>query len=374
MIKNNFKSLFNFDNRIIGLDLVRFIAIFYVFWQHGLLLIPDELKKYYSILTFFPVDGVSIFFVLSGFLIGKILLKSVLYNKFTFKDLIFFWLRRWMRTLPNYFVVLFILLICTFKIWDYNFLYFIFSQNLFYKHPEFFMVAWSLSVEEWFYFLFPFFVFFNIYFFKMKDNAIIFSIIIFILLPLILRIINEFFLIVEPYGYVRKVVFFRMDSMMYGVLAAFISVKYSRFWNKFKNQLLFFGLGILLIITIVVKFHFLDNLNLYNNVFTYNIESILVILFLPYLSNFQKFKYKILNKIIVFTSKISYSLYLTHASIVLWFIIRELQVNEIFDYLRYEFQVIIYFSMYIILSVLFSLILYIFIEQPFMKLRDKITK
>ena len=66
-------GMFDFTNRIIGFDLLRSIAIFYVFWGHGEILVPNELKWIYSIPMIIPFEGVSLFFVLSGFLIGVIL-------------------------------------------------------------------------------------------------------------------------------------------------------------------------------------------------------------------------------------------------------------------------------------------------------------
>ncbi|MDG1661044.1 MAG: hypothetical protein P8H40_06680 [Winogradskyella sp.] len=50
--------------------------------------------------------GVDIFFVLSGFLIGGILLRKLEAGQTSFSDLVRFWKRRWLRTFPNYFVVL----------------------------------------------------------------------------------------------------------------------------------------------------------------------------------------------------------------------------------------------------------------------------
>jgi peptidoglycan/LPS O-acetylase OafA/YrhL len=116
--------------------------------EHAGNLLPYKLAKISNLLVF---DGVSIFFVLSGFLIGGILLKQ--YSEPPSKKLLIdFWMRRWMRTLPNYFLILILLCVlhtlldAEFKIQNTG-RYFIFSQNLFQKHPRFFPEAWSLSVE-----------------------------------------------------------------------------------------------------------------------------------------------------------------------------------------------------------------------------------
>ena len=56
--------------------------------------------------------GVELFFVLSGFLIGQILLRTVLVSPFL-PTVKIFWSRRWfsLRTLPAYYVVMTILLV-----------------------------------------------------------------------------------------------------------------------------------------------------------------------------------------------------------------------------------------------------------------------
>ncbi len=108
-ILGNFIRLFqlnpNYENRIFGLDLMRAIAIIFVVMGHGLMLEKAN--------TNFPwirlINGVELFFVLSGFLIGGILIKT--FNdkeNFGIKTIANFWVRRWFRTLPNYYLILII--------------------------------------------------------------------------------------------------------------------------------------------------------------------------------------------------------------------------------------------------------------------------
>jgi peptidoglycan/LPS O-acetylase OafA/YrhL len=164
------------DRRIFGLDILRAFAILFVLLQHGSYLLPKKLKYYNH---FIVIDGVTIFFVLSGFLIGGILIKTLERGpskNIGFKTLLHFWKRRWYRTLPAYFFML--LLLCL--IWYLNsdstikdvliltHKYFIFSQNLISNHPWFFPEAWSLSVEEWFYLITPLLIFLLIIVFKIS--------------------------------------------------------------------------------------------------------------------------------------------------------------------------------------------------------------
>ena len=60
------------QDRVFGLDLLRAIAIVMVMLLHGNSYLPPVIGE---IIGFFIIDGVSIFFVLSGFLIGGIFIK-----------------------------------------------------------------------------------------------------------------------------------------------------------------------------------------------------------------------------------------------------------------------------------------------------------
>ena len=72
------------SNRIFGLDILRAFAILFVIHMHAANYVPASVK---SIYTIFSLDGVSIFFVLSGFLIGKILIQLCNATKFDSKTL-----------------------------------------------------------------------------------------------------------------------------------------------------------------------------------------------------------------------------------------------------------------------------------------------
>lgn len=174
-MKNLLKISFN-PKRIYGLDILRALAILPVVAGHGAALMPEKISKKIGFLFY---DGVSIFFVLSGFLIGGILIKILEKGTFGSQQLFNFWIRRWFRTIPNYFLILTTLLLLNylfvnnFNVWDYK-LYFLFSQNLFSNHPSFFPEAWSLSIEEWFYLLIPIIIYILLKLFKVSSkNSVI---------------------------------------------------------------------------------------------------------------------------------------------------------------------------------------------------------
>ena len=138
-----------------GLDAFRAIAILIVVRGHGGLVSGDLFSGFPSIPL---IDGVELFFVLSGFLIGSILIKTLeSEKKLNLSSLVNFWKRRWFRTLPNYYLILFInFLLVKYEYingdiqrFTYKFLFFL--QNFSEGFVDFFWESWSLSIEEWFY-------------------------------------------------------------------------------------------------------------------------------------------------------------------------------------------------------------------------------
>ncbi|MFA5298283.1 MAG: acyltransferase [Lutibacter sp.] len=158
-------------NRVFGLDLIRSIAIGLVVMSHATLLVfPNSKNPIFIGIRILGAIGVDLFFVLSGFLIGGILLRHIELQKTRFEDLFSFWKRRWFRTLPNYFLVLFLNVLIFLFLGDNLpksiLLYIPFLQNFSTPHPDFFTEAWSLSIEEYAYLLLPFLLFFSFKFFK----------------------------------------------------------------------------------------------------------------------------------------------------------------------------------------------------------------
>ncbi len=107
------------------------------------------------------VEGVSIasvevFFVLSGFVLAPQILYC-LERDFAARFRIFL-LRRWIRTLPPFLVALTLVSILTGTLFSVPFFqYATFTYNWVHidAAKDYFPVAWSLSIEEWFYIVFP---------------------------------------------------------------------------------------------------------------------------------------------------------------------------------------------------------------------------
>lgn len=310
--------------------------------------------------------GVELFFVLSGVLIGKLLIE-VFSSQNSNRNLKNFLIRRWFRTLPMYFIML---LVYWFgnqyfdsvknndvALWKY----FFFIQNFFGVQPTFFGVSWSLSVEEWFYILFPF----VLWMIKKEQPSIsvksLFRIGIFTFLGyfLLMR-----FLAFPEYRFsfyegVRKIAFFRLDSIAFGILAAF---GFEFFNEKIRaNKYLFLLIGIVLIIVnqyIIFKNNY-THLHYFNTLY-YSVLGIGLMLIFPFFRDFKTRKPFILNGI-TFISKISYSLYLLH-----WLVFKFLELSY-FSAVPNPVKFILFF----LISFTAAGFTYYFIEKPVMKFRER---
>lgn len=212
------------------LDLCRALAILLVLFSHGRVFLRQELP-WTEYLKFGGFMGVELFFVLSGFLIGGILIQ--LARKGSLHWLRGFYVRRWFRTLPNYYLFLLVnvgLVLLAVRpggldvLWKYP----IFAQNLFTPHPLFFPEAWSLAVEEIFYLLFPaLFLLLGRLFRLEAGRAILLAALLVIGLSLAARVA------VAAYAAswdddIRKIAFLRFDTLMFGVLLAWLHDRGSR--------------------------------------------------------------------------------------------------------------------------------------------------
>jgi peptidoglycan/LPS O-acetylase OafA/YrhL len=133
-----------------SLDLLRSFAIVSVVVAHATLAFgaPAALAPLQ-----FGGTGVDLFFVLSGWLLGRQLVLELRATRRI--DLVHFWSRRWMRTLPAYYAVLlftFAEQVIVNHNRDLRWSYLFFGQTYLTSLPYFF-VSWSLCVEEHFYLL-----------------------------------------------------------------------------------------------------------------------------------------------------------------------------------------------------------------------------
>lgn len=354
----------NNRDRIFGLDIFRSLAIILVLFVHTKGLLPFSFPH---IINEHLPDGVDLFFVLSGYLIGFQLIS--LFEKkdqFSIRDLSTFLKRRWFRTLPNYYLFLLInIFLASMSMipGSINKLvlpYFIFLQNFHKPYDIFFWESWSLAVEEWFYIIFPLVLFILALIarqIKMSKKYVVYmTILLLLVIPLCIR----FYLNQEPLNwdlFCRKLVLTRLDTIGFGVLGAAIHFYKPTIWSK--STYLALGLGIVL--SSLFLFDFTQEAD-FKKTFYYSLVGFSILLFIPLFSKIQ-IKYRSFS-IIRMMSKISFSLYLIH-----------LPVKFLLDHFIPNFDLslrnTIIFCLTWIISIALSYVVYRFYEKPMTALRDR---
>lgn len=368
-------------DRIFGLDLLRAFAIMTVVYGHGMhLLALDETTK--RLISLPVLDGVTIFFVLSGFLIGRILLKTASHERFDGIMLTNFWVRRWFRTLPNYYLVLVLLIILTYLLDDNtppppnSYLpYFVFFQNFAWPHPEYFGEAWSLAIEEWFYLLTPIPIYLAS---KIRNINLIRFIGYYIALVIVLSIAFRVFRI-QFFNYgsfetdwlygLKMQVVTRMDSLMIGVLGAYVCLFHKALWI-YNARWKVFVVGVALLVFDKIM-HLAGGNLFYLNYFSLSVTPIATLLLLPKLSTWRVGRSVIVD-IVTFISIISYSMYLLNQALILETIIPYIMPGLMhYLWMVDEYTALIEYSLFWVFTILGSALLYRYYEVPMTNLRDK---
>lgn len=348
----------------------------FVLIGHSSFLLSQKAK---AVVNFFVFDGVSIFFVLSGFLIGGILIKTIDKNGLNFSVLKAFWYRRWFRTLPNYFLILSTLCVVHY-FFDASFAfrkvfrYFIFSQNIATNHPDwFFPETWSLSIEEWFYLILSLLALFFCWIkLSHKKSLLIISIIVINTITIFryYKYLSVEIRNVEDWDLLfRKQVATRLDSLMYGVIGAYIKHYYYKFWIRYKKTFLVAGIIIFLVSRYFLPYY-LPISSMYFCVYSFTVISIGTLFLLPFLSELRLCK-GFLYKPVSYLSVTSYSLYLINLSIVQRWIIESIPWRVITS--NYNVIVSLKYLLFWSLSICLSIGLYKYFEAPMTSIRERIS-
>ncbi len=367
----------DYRKRIFGLDIIRAVAIMLVVFSHALWIVPGVKGLIPDMLRLAGVMGVEIFFVLSGFLIGRIVYKLFVSDDFNFNKVKYFWIRRWFRTLPNYYFILIVNILLALylgnELPESLWLYFLFLQNLAWEMPVFFTESWSLPIEEFAYIIGPLLLYTVLLLKSKVSKSKLFGlvtvlIIVFFTITKIIYNLNTDGSDMNFWNVKLKVVtLYRIDAIYFGVFAAYLSMVKPEFWNKYSwfsfmvGAVIFIGLNYI----IPTKQLYIETYPFFWNVLYLPINSIAIAFCLPLLSNIKTAPKLILIPITTI-SIISYSMYLLHYSIVLQLLKYFVPLNGLSN-----FDVFIYISVYVILTILFSYILYYTFEKPIMDIRDK---
>jgi peptidoglycan/LPS O-acetylase OafA/YrhL len=365
-IKNNFISQASEEKRNYGLDAMRGIGLLMVLIGHSLHFFDTYFEKIYRI-AHFVMNGVELFFALSGFLIGGIIIRTfILKDNYDWAELLTFLKRRWYKTLPVYYFAILINYTIGYFFTgthhDFNWQYLTFTHTLFKSDHWFFPISYSLSMEEWFYLIFPFLFIAMVRIFKNKMTPYTILLALCILYCIIAIGIRTYYFQLHPHWdtVMRKSLITRIDCSIYGVLMAFIFHKYKMLLLRYKNHLLILAL-ILYAISIYFRTHFSTGYFYYVLYFT--AIPLSFALMIPWFYDLQR-KSNFTYFLFTYLSMISFAFYLFHLSpnmeLFLQFKVTDSLITSCFYYVLY---LIIVFSV--------ATLWYLKVEKPITNLRNK---
>ena len=289
---------------------------------------------------------VEFFFVLSGFVLYPQLLK-VIDKK---KNLLIFYRRRWIRTLPLYLLILIFVSILTNQLFSIDFLKYFFLIQKFvpnFIEYDYFPVAWSLSIEELFYLLFPL-----ILIFLNSKNFLKYSILIFVLIISLKYLLSTNF----DANFYRTGTILRIDAILFGFIISHFKFEILKYKKTIIICLIIFSAIFLL----THDYFILNKINP-NNRF-------LFIILMQFISGLTLFSFIFseflftnnrLKKISLLISQQTYSIYLFH-------------IILIYIFSKTELSIYLMTPIYILMLFLISSLIYKYFEKPLLKLRPKI--
>lgn len=235
--------------RNFGLDVLRCLAILIVLANHAFLAIflpagHGQWGGKATAVSLTAVVSIEWLFVLSGFLIGTMMIRSFEVGSGFWNRARSFWLRRWFRTMPNYYLFLLVnivLLQMGLGMGPYSVKFAFFVQNFAWRSlPTFYNESWSLATDEWFYLVMPILVGIIALVRKLDlRTTFVLATVLLILAPTVARFLAE-----PPHAVAlgdrifdwdtrfRRVTVFHLDATGWGVLGAVTSRWMTGFWQR----------------------------------------------------------------------------------------------------------------------------------------------
>ena len=365
--------------RVFGLDALRAAAILSVVFSHLFVVLYPHLGQGLMFFGNAGFYGVELFFVLSGFLIGQILLRTgpEIGNP---RNLLLFYVRRWFRTLPLF--ILFLWVNVWIKYWFDNYTFKdweILQHGLFLRtfttnRMTFFAESWSLAIEEWFYLLFPATLAIGVFIFRKFDRAFLFSAAAFYLFSTVSRVFTAQIPHYTWDNWQRWIVIDRFDALMIGMFAAWIAGRSPKLWARHARWLALVG-GVMLIV-IYFSLWRIHNGRLafapdsfFARTFRFNLVSLGCALLLPAASLWTR-EHESAGSL--FVRKIalwSYAMYLVHLPIF--------SVTSHYIFTGWKdsmWQGLVLFGLQLGSTIVVSGLLYRFFETRFTRLREPVGK
>jgi len=340
------------NNRFKELDGLRAFAILLVVFYHLSSYLTTNL---YGLKSFFLTghNGVDLFFVLSGFLVGRLAFLEI--EKENHLNIFRFWGKRFLRTWPLYFIFLIYYLLKTDyevipKVWRYL----TFTQNL--SEMNTFVQSWSLAVEEQFYFLLP--VLLSL-FIKLKSKKPLF------IFALSLFISSYIF---RYYNLNTSHTLASLDTLILGILISYFEVFEKNKLKALKSKP--YLLMILGIISIYL-FYMVNLTEEWTRVFRYGFQSIgFTLLLISALSDKRTLLSHFLSsKVLYYIAIFSYSIYLSHSIII--FKIGRVYFSSMNNLILKDIIILLLGTAG---SIFAGGISYYLIEKPLLKARDYFVK
>jgi peptidoglycan/LPS O-acetylase OafA/YrhL len=335
------------------IDLLRAAAILMVIGFHLIQMSPVPLPRLMH-LARAGAYGVDVFFVLSGWLIGGLYWKEQL--RFGNVGLLRFWMRRWLRTIPPYLVALALSWIAVSierrEAFDWGYL--IFIQN-YYNRIPFFLVSWSLCIEEHFYLFLPLLL---VFFAKTRWSICIFFVVM-ILTSMLARYYASLNGLSSDFGYEITATHFRLEGLILGFWLAYAANYFPRMWSKLRLFSPFLAVAAILPL---VPLAFVSELWMYRVGL-----SVLAMSFCGILASFVTCKRELVPfaKIVRTIALTSYSVYLTHALVIHF----SRRVVAFFPVLPWH----AYFPIALGFIALTGAVFYFLIERSSIRFRDRVA-
>ena len=374
------------DQRNFGLDVLRVAAIGAVLAFHGDLgfAISTGLSQWQGWRAALSVSAgvlaLEWFFVLSGYLIGSILIRGYEAQGHWWASARTFWLRRWFRTLPNYYLFLCVnalLVWCGIEQGQFSWRFLFFAQSLVsaQEKPFFFAESWSLAVEEWFYLLIPCVLGVLALTIRGSRQSRFWAAAgLMIALPMVLRIVAappaHFFAWDES---VRRVTAMHLDSIGWGVAAAIVGRWRPAAWARHQGGKA--ALGLLMTLGGVgALFYFMvvDWRGVaggrFNDLALITAPALGTALMLPWLAS-RRIGVDWLRRLAARAADYSYSMYLCHYPLMLLML-------HVVKTLGWQVAPIVGWLLLAWLALTFGLSALVFhvFERPLTKLRERFTR
>jgi peptidoglycan/LPS O-acetylase OafA/YrhL len=354
------------QKRRLGLDVMRAIAVLCVVCAHFTPLVFAEWSANPALFRwtlYLGAVGVDIFFALSGYLIGGILLRT-LTRIGEFAVVQRFWMRRWLRTLPAAYLSAIVVWFIAAPRNSADYLasiMFVGSVNPYHLASEH-SFWWSLGAEELFYLLFPLLLFFLVKKLPAR-RALATTLLLFAGAAMLCRIGLQSWLPLQVVGNSEIVSYARLDCMVWGILIQWLRRERPALFTQLAQM----GVAPGLVIAMVGVMLMLDQARWYMLALFagHMLITIGAALIIPAFDAFVSFAWPPLNRLFAGIALVSYSAYLYNVMMQQW-------LSQQFGAATSWPMLIGLFGLYLAMTFVAATLSYRVVEAPLLRWRDRV--